>query len=70
MTTKQSINWLVKELNTVGSRSTLNGNNNHIRYVYSSDGKFYNLFKDDRQIGCSMSAKELEAVLSVLCCIL
>ena len=70
MTTKQSINWIVNELNTEGSRMTLNGKNNHIGYEYIPDGRYYNLFNDGRRIGCSMSAKELEAVLAVLCSIL
>ena len=70
MTTKQSIDWLVNDLNTDGSRRTLIGKNNHIRYEYVHDGRFYNLFKDDRQIGGVMSARELEAVLAVLCSIL
>lgn len=70
MTTKQSIDWLVKELNTEGSRATLNGKNNHIGYEYIPDGRYYNLFKDGRRVGVSMSTNELEAVLAVLCAIL
>ena len=70
MTTKQSIDWLVNELNTEGSRATLNGKNNHIGYEYIPDGRYYKLFKDGRRIGGSLSARELEAVLDVLCSIL
>lgn len=50
MTTKQSINWIVNELNTEGSRSTLNGKNNHITYEYIPDGRYYNLFKDGKKL--------------------
>ena len=70
MTIKQEIDWLVHELNCVGSHMTLNGNNNHIKYIYNREGRFYNVFMNNRIIGVSMTAKECLAALHILCCVL
>ena len=71
MTKKEHIDYIIKELNTKGSRYTLNGNNNHISYMYSEWNKGYIIFKDDTQISPLIkSLTGVEYVLETLCGIL
>ena len=66
---KNAVNHLVKELNTVGSRATLHGKNNHVKACWNDAG-YYLLYIEDRQVGIAMKPKECCIVLEALCSIL
>lgn len=71
MTTKERVDYVVKELNTKGSRYTLNGNDNHISYYESEWSKGYIILKDGEQISPPIKTlKGVEYVLETLCHIL
>lgn len=71
MTTKEHIDYVIKELNTKGSRYTLNGNNNNISYYKSEWNDGYIIFKDNRQISPPIKTlKGVEQVLDTLCNVL
>lgn len=71
MKIKEHINYMIKELNTEGSRYTLNGNNNNISYYKSEWNNGYIIFKDNHQISPPIKTlKGVEQVLNTLCNVL
>lgn len=67
MTYKDYVKHLEKELNTVGSRETRNGNNNKVCAKWNEHDRYYSLFINGDPVGISMNPKECYAVLEVLC---